>query len=52
MDGILMVAAQALERRTREQEQETAAPRAENADLKARLEALERRLGTDARAGL
>jgi hypothetical protein len=37
LDGILMVAAQALEKRTE-------ALRAENADLKARLEALERRV--------
>ena len=40
LDGILMVAAQALEERTEEL-------RRENAYLKARLEALERRLGTD-----
>jgi hypothetical protein len=38
-DGILMIAAQALEKRTVEQEKEIA-------QLKARLEALERRLGT------
>ncbi len=40
MDGILMIAAQALEKRTD-------ALRAENAELKTRLELLERRLGTD-----
>jgi hypothetical protein len=42
-----MVAAQALERRTREQGDETAALRSENAGLKARLEALERKVGRD-----
>ncbi len=50
MDGILMVAAQALEKRTAEQEKrivkEMNALRVENADLKARLEAVERRLGS------
>jgi hypothetical protein len=45
IDGILMVAAQALERRTVEQKKEIKALRAENADLKVRLEALERRVG-------
>ncbi len=62
MDGILMVAAQALERRTSRQEKRTTeqgkrilrqskemnALRAENADLKARLERLERRIGSHA----
>ncbi len=62
MDGILMVAAQALERRTLRQEKRTTeqgkrilrqsremnALRAENADLKARLERLERRIGSHA----
>ncbi len=43
LDGILMVAAQALERRTAEQEKEIAALRGENADIGARLAALERR---------
>src|SRR6266849_3942405 len=42
LDGILMIAAQALEKRTVELQRE-------NADLKARLEALERRLGKDGR---
>jgi hypothetical protein len=64
LDGILMVAAQALEKRTVEQKKEieavrketdsrtrafkkeTDALRAENTDLKARLEALERRVGS------
>jgi hypothetical protein len=45
LDGILMIATQALEKRTVDQEKEIA-------QLKARLEALERRLGTDSRAGL
>jgi len=56
MDGILMIAAQALEKRTVEQERRVveqtnriAALIAENADLKARLEALERRVGSYAR---
>jgi hypothetical protein len=55
MDGILLIAAQALEKRGLEQKKEIAALRGENAelrgrletenaDLKARLEALERRL--------
>jgi hypothetical protein len=51
LDGILMIAAQALEKRTVEweklamkQSKEMGALRAENADLKARLDALERRL--------
>jgi len=54
LDGILMIAAQALEKRTVEQEkeigalrQDTKALRAENADLKARLETLERRVGRE-----
>ncbi len=49
LDGILMIAAQALEKRTVEQEKQIT-------DLKARLEALERRVGSqvaaEARAGL
>ena len=48
VDGILMVAAQALERRTRELGEETAVLRSENAGLKARLEALERRINSHA----
>src|SRR5262249_23235254 len=51
LDGILMVASQALEKRTsahakraRKQQEEIDSLRSENADLKARLEALERRL--------
>jgi hypothetical protein len=43
MDGILMIAAQALEKRTE-------ALRAENAELRARLAALERRVGDSALA--
>ncbi len=53
MDGILMIAAQALEKRSVEQKkqidaltQETNGLRAENENLKARLEALERRFGS------
>ena len=42
MDGILMIAAQALERRTIEHKKEIEAMRGENADLRARVEALER----------
>jgi hypothetical protein len=41
MDGILMVAAQALEKRTAEQTEQVSRLKAENATLKARLEALE-----------
>jgi hypothetical protein len=48
MDGILMIAAQALEKRTVEQKKEIQALRGENADLKARLVALERRVGNSA----
>jgi hypothetical protein len=44
MDGILMIAAQALEKRTVEQRKEIDALRVRNAGLEARLEALERRL--------
>ncbi len=51
LDGILMVAAQALERRTVELKKQIDALRVANANLKARLEALERRVGTEARAG-
>ena len=43
MDGILMIAVQALEKRTRQID----ALSAENAELKARLEAIERKLGGD-----
>jgi hypothetical protein len=62
MDGILMIAAQALERRavkqqnrigkqerrSANQDKQIAALRAENAELKARLEVLERRVGNTA----
>ncbi len=55
LDGILMSAVQALEKRTVEHRKEISAVMAENADLKTRLEALERRVGshvaTEARAG-
>ena len=61
MDGILMIAAQSLEKRTVEQNKRIDALRAENADLKARLitetadlkarlAALERRVGSSALA--
>jgi hypothetical protein len=42
--GILMIAAQALEKRTAEQRQEVETLKAENASLKARLEALEKNM--------
>ena len=48
MAGIMMVAAQALEKRTTEQGKMLDALRGENADLKARLEALEHELRRDA----
>ncbi len=61
LDGILMIAAQALEKRTEEQKKEIQALRGENADLRARLEtenadlearlaALERKVGNSALA--
>ncbi len=53
MDGILMIAAQALEKRTVDQEKrsveqkkEIEALRGKNADLRARLEILERRISS------
>jgi hypothetical protein len=46
LDGILMVATQALETRTVEQKEEIRDLRAENNELRARLEALERSLGS------
>ena len=46
MDGILMIAVQALENRSVEQKKEMEAVKAENAKLKARLEALEARSKT------
>jgi len=46
MDGVLMVAAQALEKRSLEQKKEIEALRTENEDLKARLKAVERRLSS------
>jgi len=45
MDGILMIAAQALEKRTAEHTKKIDVLTAENAELKARLAALERRVG-------
>jgi len=45
MDGILMIAAQALEKRASEQAKEIEALKTENAALSARLEALERAVG-------
>ncbi|MBI2090445.1 MAG: hypothetical protein HYT78_17170 [Deltaproteobacteria bacterium] len=45
MAGILMIAVQALERRTAEQRQEIDSLKTENADLKTRLERLELRIG-------
>jgi len=45
LDGILMIAAQALEKRMVEQKKEINALIVENVDLKARLEALERLVG-------
>src|SRR5262249_16248752 len=45
MAGILMIAAQALEKRSAEQRQEIDALKAVNGELKARVEALERLLG-------
>jgi len=45
MDGILMIAAQALEKRASEQAKEMEALKAENAAVSARLEALERAVG-------
>ncbi len=50
LDGILMVAAQALEKRTVKQREEINYLRAEKAELKARLEALERRVDRHALA--
>src|SRR5262249_6137213 len=47
IDGILMVAAQALEKRTVEQAKRIDALIGENTELKARLEALERRVARD-----
>jgi hypothetical protein len=52
MEGVLMIAAQALERRTAEQRKEIDALRAENANLRARLEALERASATELRTRL
>jgi len=45
MAGVTLVATQALEKRTLKQRKQIEALRAENAELKARLEALERRMG-------
>jgi hypothetical protein len=48
MEGILMVAVHALEKRTGEFRQENEALKAENAELKSRLEAIERKLSGNA----
>jgi len=48
IDGILMIAAKALEKRTVKQSEKLDALRAENAELKGRLEVLERRVGSEA----
>ncbi len=45
MAGILMIAVQALEKRTAGLKEEVKTLKAENADLKARLERLERMIG-------
>ena len=46
MAGVLMIGVQALEKRTTEQKEEIRRLTAENADLKARLERLEQRIGS------
>ena len=46
MAGILMIAAQTLEKRTEEQTEEIKKLKAENAELNARLEKLERMIGS------
>lgn len=48
MEGILMVGVQTLEKRTGELRQQNEVLKAENAELKARLDALERRMGGSA----
>ena len=48
MAGIMMVAAQALEKRSAEQKEEIGALRTENQELRVRLKALEQRLSSDA----
>jgi regulator of replication initiation timing len=50
MAGILMIAVQALEKRSTEQREENTRLQAENTDLKARLERLERMIGSYALA--
>ena len=50
IDGILMIAAQALEKRTEALRAENADLKARNTDLEARLAALERRVGNSALA--
>ena len=50
MAGILMIVAQTLEKRTAEQREEIKVLKAENADFKARLEKLERAIGSYALA--
>jgi regulator of replication initiation timing len=50
MAGILMIAVQALEKRSSDQTEENTKLQAENADLKARLERLERTVGAYALA--
>ena len=46
MTGILMIAAQTLKKRTAEQSEDIKKLQAENAEPKARLEALEQRIGS------
>ncbi len=45
MAGVLMIGVQALEKRTTEQKEEIKRLTAENADLRARLDRLEQRIG-------
>lgn len=51
MAGILMIGAQALEKRASEQKEEITTLKAENSDLKARLKRIEQMIGAYALAG-